>query len=732
MKIFLGYADNGFRTEEQNTYNNNPRQTEKVEVQYGIENSVRIIQNFFSNVRKTACLCLESNAPSLTLEIKEYRDILNNTVVKRGIKLRYLTEITKENLPYCKQLMNVVELRHLDGIKGNFAVSETSYMATTIMQKEKPIPKVIYSNVPEIVEQNQYFFETLWKKAMPAEQKVKEIEEGILPIETKVLDQPDEIHNRIIKSMEISNELLICTVPNGMRLFHSEFFADILQVLKRHADGKHRGIRLVTTIQKEDLEIVKIFADAGIQIRHVQNLIPVNFAVSDKMLNATIEQMPAGLPAQSLLTSTEPLYVNHFRLIFEELWRNGVDAANRIRQMEQGHIEAHIDIINNSEQALDKAWSLVASAKEEVLLLFSTTNAFRRQAATGALQVVMRALKGGAKVKVLLPEDEQVEETIKQVKRAVPQAEFRSTDKSLETKITILVVDRKHCMLFELKDDTADNSFDAVGVTAYSSSKSIVLSYAAIIQNLWRQAELYEMMRMQERAQSEFINIAAHELRTPIQPILGIADLLESQFSDETKERGEITKDELALLIRNARRLERLSSDILEIARIETGQLRLNIREFNLNDAILPLVQDAKRQTEGKEVKIEYRPSNNNIMLRADKDRIAEVIWNLLDNAIKFTEKGTISITADRNDDSSQLLTVSVKDSGSGIDPEILPKLFTKFTSKSEKGTGLGLYICKNIVEAHGGRISAKNNEGGKGATFSFVLPIKMMNEKLF
>lgn len=716
VSVDLVSSDNGYRIGRQPQ----PRQTETVEVQYGVENSIRIIRDFFSSVRKTACLCLESNAPTVTLEIREYRDILENIVVKKGIKLRYITEITKENLPACKQLMNVVELRHLDGIKGNFAVSETAYMATTVMEKEKPIPKVIYSNVAEIVEHNQYFFETLWKKASPAGQKIREIEEGILPIETRVLDEAEEIRGRLIKSMETSSEIAICTVPNGIRLFHSQFFPNVLEVLQRQASGRHKGIRLVTTVQKEDAEIVKIFTDAGVQVRHVQNLIPVNFAVSDNMLNATIEQMQGGALAQSLLTSTEPLYVSHFRLIFEQLWKNGVDAASRIRQIEQGTIQTHIEIINNPEQALDKAWNLVASAKEEVLLLFSTANAFRRQVETGGLQVVARALKGGAKVRVLLPEDEQVEETINQLKVAVPQAEFRSTDKSLETKITILVVDRKHCMLFELKDDSTDNSFEAVGVTAYSGSKSIVLSYSAIIQNLWKQAELYEMIRMQERAQKEFINIAAHELRTPIQPILGMADILESQFSDGIKEKGEITKDDLAMLIRNAKRLERLSSDILEIARIETGKLHLNVREFDLNDVILPLVDDARKQTGSREVEIQYKPAS--IIIRADKDRIAEVIWNLLDNAVKFTERGTISMGTKGDD---RTVTVTVRDSGNGIDAEILPKLFTKFTTKSEKGTGLGLYIARNIVDTHGGKIQGKNNENGIGATFIFTIPIK-------
>jgi signal transduction histidine kinase len=228
--------------------------------------------------------------------------------------------------------------------------------------------------------------------------------------------------------------------------------------------------------------------------------------------------------------------------------------------------------------------------------------------------------------------------------------------------------------------------------------------------------------------QKEFINIAAHELRTPIQPILVTAELLDLQFSSEqektTKEKGEITRDELAILVRNAKRLERLSSNILDIARIESGTLHLTIQEFDLNDVILPLVQDARNEIKnrGKEdVITQYAPSDINIVLKGDKDRLSEVVWNLLDNATKFTEKGAISVVTRKDDN---YITITVKDSGSGINSDVLPKLFTKFVTKSEKGTGLGLFISKSIIEAHGGKIWAENNNDGKGATFTFMLPL--------
>ena len=191
-------------------------------------------------------------------------------------------------------------------------------------------------------------------------------------------------------------------------------------------------------------------------------------------------------------------------------------------------------------------------------------------------------------------------------------------------------------------------------------------------------------------------------MRTPIQPILGIADLKGFEFENDGNQEISITKDEMAIIIRNAKRLERLTSDILEIARIEGGSMHLDIQQFDLHHVISPLVEEAnnKIKGEGKDIEIHYSPSD--LIMKGDKGRLAEVIRNLLDNAIKFTEKGSISIEAGKGNSEA---SVTVKDSGCGIDVEVLAQLFTKFVTKSYKGTGLGLFISKSIIEAHGGRI---------------------------
>ncbi|HEV2876366.1 MAG TPA: sensor histidine kinase [Nitrososphaeraceae archaeon] len=228
-----------------------------------------------------------------------------------------------------------------------------------------------------------------------------------------------------------------------------------------------------------------------------------------------------------------------------------------------------------------------------------------------------------------------------------------------------------------------------------------------------------EQLKVHDRMQKEFINVAAHELRTPIMPILGDAQYIERQF-DNDDPRIQIEKDQVSSLIRNAKRLDRLASDILDVTRIESKSLKLNKEKFNLKEIVLSNLADIKRfEYEGSGFPdIKYTPKD--IIVNADKGRLSQVIANLLSNAIKFTDKGVITIKTCESDGE---VIVSIRDSGSGIDPEIFPKLFSKFITKSDRGTGLGLFISKSIIESHGGKIWAENNQIEPGATFYFSLP---------
>ena len=234
----------------------------------------------------------------------------------------------------------------------------------------------------------------------------------------------------------------------------------------------------------------------------------------------------------------------------------------------------------------------------------------------------------------------------------------------------------------------------------------------------------YEKIKESEKMKDEVINIVAHEFRTPIQPIIGLADVMYYKVKDEEH------RELLEIILRNANRLKRLTDNLLDVTIIESQSLALDKEKLNLNDLILEVLKDYVNKEKTQMVKIVYDFKNiDDVIIEADRDRIAQVICNLLDNAFKFTKASQmIFLIVDKKKDTEEgkeQVIVSVKDTGNGISKEVLPKLFSKFTTGgSSSGTGLGLYISKNIIHAHEGKIWAENEPDGKGAIFRFALPV--------
>jgi two-component system, OmpR family, sensor histidine kinase VicK len=560
--------------------NNNISSSEKTEILYGEENAMHRLVKTMSRVKDMAYVCGDSLSPSFSMGVESIKKGYIN-FNKRGIKTKFITEITNDNIQYCKELMKFVELRHMDDVKGNIAVTETEYVATTVLQGPKPVTQTIYSNAKAIIDQNRYFFENLWNKAIPAEQKIREIEDGI---------------------------------------------------------------ELGTT-----------------------------------------------------------------------------------------------EIITNSSKILDLFIDLIKSSASELLLILPTVNAFIREYRLGVIQLMTKkAIEHNVKVNVLMPIDNTIHNIIQNMMSSKNQEQERTKQmenfKIQTTKptfeptpfntVTIMIADRKRSLVFEKTDDSKENFIDAVGLATYSTSKPTVYSYVSVFENIWNQTKLYyqlelanEQLKIHDKMQKEFINIASHEMKTPVQSILAFSELLqENPDNDKKMMQG---------IYRNAVRLQRLTNDILDVTKIESGTLKLNKKKFSIKELILSVKMDLENliEKENNTVKI-FTEFKKDFIIEADKGRIFQVMDNLLDNAIKFTNyNGIIQIKVCENVTNDQVI-VSVKDNGIGIIKEVLPRLFIKFVTFSTVGTGLGLYISKNIVEAHGGKISAKNNEDGKGATFSFSLPL--------
>jgi two-component system, OmpR family, sensor histidine kinase VicK len=412
------------------------------------------------------------------------------------------------------------------------------------------------------------------------------------------------------------------------------------------------------------------------------------------------------------------------------------------------------------------------------------------------------AAKRSISVRLLMPKTEQYLEEDLQTLKKTNGLDVRFFAQNSDIRTRTLIVDRAESLVMEIKEEEGEGgeeeedggkkvcnngtlkeeakvkanqqksqeeenekseivSFDKIiGLTTYSNSKSTVLSYAAMFETLWNETELHEQIRrshnilemanerleLQYKMQRDFINTAAHELRTPTQAILGYAEILSTEPEKST--------EYVSPILRNAERLRKLTEDILDLAKIDSQTLTLNKEQFNVHSAVLPLVQDIRNQVGHlKERKVDViwgdgdggngkAAGEAGFIIFADKGRIIQVISNILGNAIRFTEEGTISVKIERkdvdsshsinggdsvNNDSQGEVVISVKDTGRGIAFNMLPKLFSKLDTKSEKGVrgnGLGLFISKSIIEAHGGEIWAENNSDGKGATFCFSIPL--------
>jgi signal transduction histidine kinase len=533
-----------------------------------------------------------------------------------------------------------------------------------------------------------------------------------------------------------------------MQLIYNKFFKVYSGVSRKHRNKKHRGIRWLTPINnRDDARLVRLFLDEGVRVRHIDYLPLPSFALSDKMLNSTIEKMEDGKMVTTLLSSNDSLYLNHYNTMFKVSWKTGIDAEQRIADIEKGYY-SNTRIIPNPKESYKIISKLVDSVNDEVLIMVPSENGFSQLETADSFKVLNDLASKEIKVKVLhVSMDNEKQNTFQKIKLKYPHIEFRSLHTTFQPIIRITVLDREKTILMEIRNDTCEDYLDAVGLSLFIESKYTALSYVAIFNNLWNQSEMYEklqeayeLLTLHDKMKNEFIGLVAHELRTPITPIIGLTEHLRDKLTDSKKKL-------LDVVINDSKKLQTLTEKILDVTRIEGRLFELEKKRFSLNQLILDIVRDFENNSKDKDkknqIKFEFdnsKFSTKNYFVIADKIKIGQVISNLIENSIKFLsyerkgkEENVISITVKKKESfndpdveykKGSFIIVSIKDNGSGIDDEIFPRLFTKFASKSFHGTGLGLYLSKNIVEAHGGVIWGDNNKDSRGATFSFGLPL--------
>ena len=415
------------------------------------------------------------------------------------------------------------------------------------------------------------------------------------------------------------------------------------------------------------------------------------------------------------------------QFISDPFWDKTIPTEQEINEINQEVSKPDIRVINNPEEALKRADQLIKSAKNEILLLFSSANALhRRLVRADSLDMIREVIQTHKeiKIRVLTPFDEKISDLVNYLKESL-NIDVKFLAEPLQLKVTIVVVDRSYSMAVELVNDDVYNSIDAMGLSTYSNSKSTVLYYVSIFESLWKQAdiykkaeELYEQLKYKNETQKQFLNIAAHELRNPIQPILGLAEVMLSNKNLNVIQQEEL----LRIIINNAKKLHFLTNNLLDVARIDENLFSLELQQFDIVELANEVIKEVRNQITNKNIKIDLQYNEKSLNVIGDKIRLNQVFLNLINNSIKYTDEGDILVSIKRDSNNNTVALVQIKDKGLGIQENVKQKLFSKFTKGTKVGTGLGLFICKNIVESHGGKIWAENNTD-KGATFSFTVP---------
>jgi two-component system sensor histidine kinase VicK len=532
--------------------------SERTEVLYGFEKTTEAIMSFLDSAEVSMNICADYTWPSVAMGVEAFKKGLYD-LKARSVQSRFLTDITKDNIEYCKELLQISELRHLDGVKGNFAVSEKGYIASATLQEASLLQQVIYSNVRAILDQQQYVFETLWNKALPAEQRLREIEEGIEAEVFETITNHEVVSQILVDLAKSVKKEALFFLPNDKAMVRIDKLGIVDYLIKASQKSDTTIVRLVCPLSNENTEVT----------------------------NKIAENAP------------------------------------------------RIQILNGNNYTYG-----------------------------------------------------------------------------------IYVVDNQKALRVELKVPSADTFSEAIGFAVYSNRSNTVSFFRSVFELLWNERMLNEQLKLHDKMQKEFINIASHEMKTPTQAILGMSGLL--QYYPEKK-------DELIEIIRrNAKRLQTLTNDILDVTRIESQTFQLEKERFNIYELLSDVIKDytERIKSDNKNIELLYEQQNINrpILVEADKGRINQVLSNLLNNALKFTDEGQIVVDAYESNNKKDII-VGIIDTGRGINKDIFTKLFSKFATKSSQGTGLGLFISKSIIEAHGGKIWAKNNKD-RGSTFMFTLPI--------
>jgi hypothetical protein len=319
---------------------------ETAKVLKGLDNTTKAVLQFMSKEYNRISICLDSSGPATMVKHDPYKRALLELKYK-GVKSMYITQITSHNISHCKELIKLTcELRHLDGVKGNFAVSESEYIAATYLQKAKAEPKLIYSNLREMVEAQQYVFDSLWARALAAEQKIKQIEEGESEFHKVIIDRNEAANILLDLAKSIKKEALFL-LPNDKALLRM----DRLGVLDTLVVASKGGVsvKIICPITEQNSNLVKRTSEKAPELKiHSCQGLPYGIFIADnsKYFSAELKQSDARQFQEaigfSLYSNSKP-GIDSFKSFFELLWNKSLTDA----PLTQDEVRSYVNIVLN-------------------------------------------------------------------------------------------------------------------------------------------------------------------------------------------------------------------------------------------------------------------------------------------------------------------------------------------------------------------------------------------------
>jgi two-component system, OmpR family, sensor histidine kinase VicK len=697
----------------------------------------------------------DSEAPILIVNAEQYLDALAalaDPSREGGIVIpRYITDITAENIDACKKLGEELHmsLRHLDGIKSNILISERDFVVDlSLPHSTLPPTRLLYSDSRELLEQQAQLFETLWAKAIPAGQRIREIEEDKPRYETRISRDPYDILGETNKMVRDSNRYAVSSVSGGLLYAGKHSLEQFELVLERARKGRHGGVRWLTRIDRDCIDVASRFLELGMSIRHVDRVPTESFGFSDKEVGVTVSKLEAGSLSTSALFSNDPMYVEHYASVFEEMWTTGTDAQEKIREIEAGIEEPKMTILRNPKQTESIYLELTNSAKHEILLILPTANAYQREVRMGVVQALkMAASERGVSVSMLVPGSaarDDVQRFNQEQEKEVPPPRNPIQLKNIpeakgQNTVTVLVADRTSSLIVELQDDSQHEFSQAIGVATYSTRSSTVKANVRFFERMWEEESILERERRSRREAELLQDILAHDMRNYNQITKISAELLldadGSKLSPAEKEAllNNILKavDRSSVLIERAKKLGRIVS-----------QDHFELRPVNLQDTLMKSMEVITKAHPDRPIEPVYSVQNEAQVL-AD-GFLEDVFTNLLSNSVKYTENDSIRLEIKVEEEpagdgeeaaaaehaeggrSHRYWKITFTDEGRGISDDLKTRVFTRYLD-SAHGSGLGLSIVYAlVVERYSGKIRVCDRVKGdhtKGTVMEVRLP---------